>query len=239
MKTVRKRANAFGRTGTIFQYDKIKTGKVIKKMKAVKTAFDKMGMFAGAALLAGAFAGSAQAGQADTFAGFQAGVQAGWEKSRINEVAINTLTLADSNTGLAYGVFAGYDAQFDNLVIGVEAGFSPNGQTLRGTVPGGSLDLNSKWSLDASVRAGFTPTEDLLIYGRLGYAFNRYRIEAFTTGNATPVVAASATDDGLMLGGGAEYAMGENLSLRVEYRYKDLGGSLRANQVLGGVAFRF
>lgn len=197
-----------------------------------------------AAVLGLALAPTAAQAQSDDehFNGVTVGVQAGWEDRKIDATVLpDTLntTLDDKRSGLAYGGYLGYDHQFENFVVGVEAGFSPNGKTLNAAVPGGSIELDSKWNADVSVRAGVTVTPRLLAYGRVGYALNRYRINGFATGNGTPVASESETADGIMFGGGLEYAATDRASFRAEYRRKELDGSLSSNQILGGVTLRF
>jgi len=130
-----------------------------------------------ATLFAGTFAPAAHAQDDKNFEGVKAGVQAGWERRKIDETLLpapNSTRLADKTSGLTYGGFIGYDKQFDQIVVGVEADFSPNGKTLRSTLPGGgSIDLDSKWTATASVRAGVVVTPKLLAYGRVGYGLNR------------------------------------------------------------------
>lgn len=176
------------------------------------------------------------------FEGVSIGVQAGWEERKIDATvlpdSLNT-TLSDKRDGFVYGGYVAYDQQFDNFVIGAEGGFNLGGKTLNANVPGGSIELDSKWSADLSVRAGVTVTPRLLAYGRVGYSLNRYRINGFTTGNSTPIASQSETADGIMFGGGLEYAASDQFSLRAEYRRKELDGSLSSNQILGGVTLRF
>ncbi|BDW80851.1 hypothetical protein MACH24_02890 [Erythrobacter sp. Dej080120_24] len=176
------------------------------------------------------------------FQGVTIGAQAGWEDRTIDATVLpDTLNTAldDSRDGFAYAGYVGYDHQLDRFVIGVEAGFAPGGKTLRADIPGGSIELDSKWSADLSVRGGVTVTERLLAYGRVGYALNRYRIRGFATGTTAPVASDGETADGVIFGGGLEYALSDNASVRAEYRRKELDGSLSSNQVLGGVTLRF
>ncbi|VWX61129.1 outer membrane protein [Sphingorhabdus sp. 109] len=177
------------------------------------------------------------------FDGISLGVQAGWEERSINETVLpDTLDvpLADKSNGIAYGGIVGYDHQFDNIVVGVEAGFSPDGKTLTAPVlSGGSIQLDSKWSGDISFRLGVTITPRLLAYGRIGYSINRYRIRAYVPGDASPVASGSDTAEGILFGGGLEYAVDKNVSLRAEYRRKEFNGSLASDQILSGVTFRF
>ncbi|MEP2990598.1 MAG: outer membrane beta-barrel protein [Parasphingorhabdus sp.] len=179
----------------------------------------------------------------ENFEGVKVGVQAGWERRKTDETVLtapNGTRLNDKSSGISYGGFAGYDAQFDKIVLGVEGDFNPNGKTLRSTVAGGgSVELDSKWAASASARAGVALTPNLLAYGRLGYGFNRHTTRLLAAGNTTPVATSKATSDGLLYGGGFEYAINRNASLRVEYRHNDYDGSLNSNQVLGGLTLRF
>ncbi len=179
----------------------------------------------------------------ENFEGVKVGVQAGWERRKIDETLLpapNSARLNDKASGISYGGFAGYDAQFGSFVLGVEADFSPNGKTLRSTLPGGgSIELDSKWNASASARAGVALTPNLLAYGRFGYGLNRYTVRGFAAGNDTAVATDKVTGDGLIYGGGLEYAINRNASFRVEYRRNDNEASLGSNQVLGGLTLRF
>jgi len=214
------------------------------KVAMIKLTLAPLGTIAILTAIGAAFTAPAHAQTAEeNFNGFTAGIQAGWERRGIDETVLpGTLDvrLADKSDGFAYGGFVGYDHQFDNIVIGVEAGFNPNGKTLNAAVPGGgSIELDSKWSAEVSVRAGVTLTPQLLAYGRVGYGVNRYRVRGFTAGNASPAASDSATGEGVIFGGGMEYAVNRNMSLRAEYRRKEFDGSLSSDQVLSGVTFRF
>ncbi|GAA0487720.1 hypothetical protein GCM10009096_33290 [Parasphingorhabdus litoris] len=207
----------------------------MKKSKLMTTMAAALGIFAGAS--------AAQAQDDENFEGVKFGVQAGWEQRKIDDTLLpspNSARLNDKSSGITYGGFAGFDAQFDKVVLGVEADFSPNGKTLRSTLPGGgSIELDSKWTASASARAGIAVVPKLLAYGRLGYGFNRYTVRRFAAGNDTAIATDKVTGDGLIYGGGLEYAMNRNASLRVEYRRNENEGSLSSNQVLGGLTLRF
>lgn len=179
----------------------------------------------------------------EAFEGVSIGAQAGWEKRDIDEqipVAPADIRLTDETDAAIFGGFVGYDHQFDTMVVGIEAGVAVNGGTLRTDIAGaGTIEVNSRWAADLSVRAGFTPVENVLLYGRGGYALNRNRTRAFAAGQSQPVASGSATDDGWLFGGGVELALPRGLSIRAEYRRTVFDGSLASDQVLGGVAFRF
>lgn len=192
--------------------------------------------------LAGASAAHAQ-DNSENFEGVKVGVQAGWEQRKIDETLLlnpNSARLNDKTSGISYGGFVGYDAQFDKFLLGVEADFSPNGKTLRSTIPGdGSIELDSKWVANVSARAGIAVVPKLLAYGRVGYGLNRYTVRRFAAGDTTAVATDKVTGKGLLYGGGLEYAVNRNASFRVEYRRNENEGSLASNQVLGGLTLRF
>lgn len=179
----------------------------------------------------------------DLFTGFSVGVQGGYDRHSIDEPILegsNSVTLDAKKSGIIYGGYAGYDLQMDTFVVGVEAGFSPNGNTITDDIAnGGSAKFNPKWSANASVRAGVVLADRALFYGRIGYNRTRYSVSRFANGNNTAIASANENANGLMFGGGAEYAFNENAAFRVEYRRNKLDGTLRSNQVLAGATLRF
>ncbi len=198
----------------------------------------------GAALcgLAGAPAAYAQDSE-ENFEGVKAGVQAGWERRKIDDTLLstpNSARLNDKSSGFSYGGFVGYDAQFDKIVAGIEADFSPNGRTLRSTLTNGdSIELDSQWTASVSARAGIAVAPRLLAYGRVGYGINRYTVRRLAAGDNNAVATQKENGAGLIYGGGLEYAIHRNASFRVEYRRNENDGSLQSNQVLGGLTLRF
>lgn len=179
----------------------------------------------------------------DLFTGPSVGVQGGYERQKIDETVLSgadAVTLDAKENGTIYGGYVGYDLQVSQFVVGVEAGFTPNGRSLTGdTANGGSAELNPKWSANASVRGGVVLADRALFYGRIGYNRTRYTINSFANGSTTATASENENRDGLMFGGGAEFAVHENAALRVEYRRNNLGGTLRSNQILAGATLRF
>ena len=74
-------------------------------------------------------------------------------------------------------------------------------------------------------RAGFAPTQNLLLYGLFGWSWAdvghdwRFRSDEFAEADFHRGDEFSAS--GFTFGGGAEYRFTENLSLRAEYRFTD------------------
>jgi outer membrane immunogenic protein len=91
------------------------------------------------------------------------------------------------------------------------------------------VDLAQRWFATARVRAGFTPVERVLIYGTGGVAWSNFQsntVVAFGTvplfgvfNGATHVGSASSNQLGWVAGGGAEWAVTNNWSIKAEYLY--------------------
>jgi len=154
--------------------------------------------------------------------------------------------IGNNQSGFIGGGQVGYNWQTGAFVLGVETDF--DGTSLGKTfnyasapfagsgVPtgllGDSLYVHAKANLDwlgtARARVGFVATPDnrLMIYGTGGFAyaggsssFNLYDATqgAYWTGNP------SSSRTGWTIGGGVEYAITNNITLKGEYLYVDLG----------------
>jgi outer membrane immunogenic protein len=163
------------------------------------------------------------------------------------QVAAQIAGLTPSNTnlgGVLGGVQAGYNWQFNRLVLGVETDFS--GADIKGSASSNvnfpvvgfppaavatalttSERLNSFGTLRG--RAGFTVFDQVLLYVTGGFAFGQANSSIAvaqtenTTDTFTPSAAnASRTLTGWTVGGGGEWAFGGNWSVKAEYLYFDL-----------------
>ena len=143
------------------------------------------------------------------------------------------------------GAQVGYNYQIGSVVLGAEADFNYanlktgiNGrynETAGGFTADNNFTTRSKveWFGTVRARLGFTPHERLMIYGTGGLAYGSVKATAVETFNGTfngvnvfsDVSNGSKSDNrfGWTLGGGAEYALTNNLSLKAEYLYVDLG----------------
>jgi outer membrane immunogenic protein len=125
-------------------------------------------------------------------------------------------------TGGAYG---GYNWQFDNVVVGVEADISngPSGSTAQGSSGPhwvcGTGDCNVKIDYYGTVRGrlGYA-VNNFLIYGTGGLAYGHAR-----GGIEDSVQEGSGTRVGWTAGVGADYAFNANWVARAEYLHVDLG----------------
>ena len=146
-----------------------------------------------------------------------------------------TDTFNDSPQGVIGGAHIGYNQQFAQWVIGVEG--SVDGTSLSKTVAAplngfGSaytVAVTSQSSLQGSIRArvgiGWEP---ILLYGTGGVAFAGIQNDFVdTAGTFTGVPGSTAsfsnTRVGWTAGGGLEYALTNNWTLRAEYRFSQFG----------------
>ena len=129
--------------------------------------------------------------------------------------------------GLTGGIEAGYNFQSDALVLGLESDISisdihgSHGPALFNTFNCGSgpckTDVN--WLSTTRLRLGYA-MDNMLPFVSGGLAIGG--VDATIPGDAT-LTAGKHTQVGWTLGGGLEYGVTPNLSLKTEYLYVDLG----------------
>ncbi len=157
-----------------------------------------MKSFALVALAASAFV--ATPAMASDFAGPRIEVTAG----------VDDVTAGVDPTDVTYGVGAGYDVQFGKVVVGVDA----------------TLDnVFDRRDVAVGARLGYVINENVLAYGKVGYANWRQ--------------VAGADIEGLRLGGGLEINVAGPFYGKVEYRYTDFENGLGKHGGLFGVGVRF
>ncbi len=174
----------------------------------------------------------------ETWTGFYAAVGVGLDAATRDLKAQETGCGAPANCqnieleGLGGGGFgatltAGYDHRFENLVAGAFADYdwsdhditvtaSAQGQKLSADL----LSLDKSWTIGA--RLGFLAAEDVLIYGLLGYTHLTFD-DATLSGGGQTLSFAVPSFNGITVGAGFEKLLASNLSLRLEYRYVNLG----------------
>ena len=151
--------------------------------------------------------------------------------------AASTLPFGGRDTFFVGGAQAGYNWQFDQWVFGVEGDWDAKSWRSRTTIgaagvpflflPGDSFEAKSDWEASARLRVGYA-WGPLLAYATGGVAFTDFRVStAFGASGVFPGSSATSNKTliGGTIGGGLEYAIGHNLSLGVEGRYTDYGGS--------------
>jgi outer membrane immunogenic protein len=148
-----------------------------------------------------------------------------------------------------YGGQAGFNYQTGSLVLGIEADFnsariSAEGhQALSGVFSEGNdlgayaIDARVKssveWFSTLRARVGFTPVDRFLVFATGGLAYGSVKTTASANGISEGLVSEgfswsgsgnkTSQRFGFAVGGGAEYAITNNVTFKTEYLYVDLG----------------
>jgi len=165
----------------------------------------------------------------------------GWGKANgsIGDYFGDYFASSTTTNGVIGGAHVGYNLQLNQFVIGLEGDVDGTSMSKNGThffTPYGGLTTgNVNYSVNHSIEGS--------IRGRLGYAWDRVLVYATGgvafagfngnacggfTENATGAWfggcrSNSTTRVGWTVGGGLEYAVTNNWSIRAEYRYSDFG----------------
>jgi len=149
-------------------------------------------------------------------------------------------TYRPGGNGAVGGGQIGVNYQISRAVFGAEADISSGfkGQEVaNGATPsqGGPVPFTSTqtqaidWLATVRGRVGFLPIDSLLIYATGGFAIggvsHSSRLAFAGVGGTTYFGTDSSTRTGWTVGGGGEYLIGSNLSVKLEYLYYDLGAS--------------
>jgi outer membrane immunogenic protein len=151
--------------------------------------------------------------------------------------------------GILGGGQIGYNFQKGLIVGGIEADWQLANLRERESFTGGAVlgtRLNTSVSnrLDSlgtvRGRIGVALTQQWIAYATGGLAFGQVRIGAQVAGVDAPALVwtgeTNATKTGYVVGAGSEFALTENLSLKAEYLYYNLGNS--SVSALGNAAVR-
>lgn len=180
-------------------------------------------------------AAQAQSGSGSFF-GPYAGVQAGWG-GRSLDGNTGGIDFDDDRSSFDYGAFVGFDSPLGTSVVaGGEAEIGSGGKKLRDSAGLVTSTVDPRWNYALTGRLGFLANDNVLFYGRAGYGGERLR---FTVDDGVTRTRNSEWADGLVVGGGVEFALNPTTSIRGEYRYKDFDGDYNPQQFLVGAAFRF
>ncbi|MCJ2013460.1 outer membrane protein [Methylobacterium sp. J-076] len=157
----------------------------------------------------------------------------------------------------SFGAFAGFNAQFDDVVLGIEADYTHNSRK--------SLWIATADSVFLPYSVAATKRSSLENYGtiraRAGYAIGNFL--PYVTGglaigeasfrqglygippSSSPIAQVSSSKIlvGVAAGAGIEYAITPNILLRAEYQYLNFqdfdGRKIQLNTVRGGAAVKF
>ncbi|MGO9006472.1 MAG: outer membrane protein [Beijerinckiaceae bacterium] len=162
-----------------------------------------------------------------TWTGVYIGGQIGYEWGNSNSALFPTGTspaagiafASSTPSGITGGAHIGYNYQVAQLVFGLEG--DANGSSYRGNQLLGAGTLTTSSDIDGSIRGRLGVAFDrALLYGTGGVAFAPFR-DQYALGGL--VDDTTTTRVGWTVGGGIEYAVTNNWSLRGEYRYTDYG----------------
>lgn len=112
----------------------------------------------------------------------------------------------------------GYNAVFGRMLVGVEADIQ--GADINDTASNGFGTVSTDIDLFGTVRGrlGFV-ADRMLIYATAGYAWANVDVDLGVPGTT---FTSSDTLNGYVVGGGIEYALSNNWSVKAEYNYVDL-----------------
>ena len=178
----------------------------------------------------------------DRWSGFYAGGTVGlagssydgiYDSSDLNEIPPDShivLSNLDSE-GAALGGFFGWNHRMEQYVLGFEADIAWVDLDESSFEPeDGSEEANAKLDFCGSARVrGGVVANDFLFYGTAGLAYvsGDYTVKDDGDGDGS----LSLDQVGLAVGGGAEWAMGGNMTLRLEGLYHHFGKTFDASDV--------
>lgn len=158
-----------------------------------------------------------------SWSGFYAGVYAGYGAGRATNTGVATGSVSPVDVeGALLGGTVGVNTQFDNFVVGAEGDLAWSGVKGSATCAGapayechGALD----WAGSAKLRGGIA-LDRVLVFGTAGLAVGGITA---STNPAAPASSGSfsSTVWGWTLGGGAELAVTDAVSVKAEYAYYD------------------
>jgi outer membrane immunogenic protein len=168
------------------------------------------------------------------WSGFYVGAQAGYGWSTADFSGTSAVPKGDHHEdGFVGGVYVGHDWQQGNWVFGALADLDyidVDQLELHGTAPFTGKEEDYTYDIDwlatARVRAGYLPTERLLVYGTGGLALAHVQTsgfqEGFLSGNSA---SDSSVEVGGVIGLGAELAVTRNWSVKTEYLHYDFNSA--------------
>jgi outer membrane immunogenic protein len=164
-----------------------------------------------------------------TWTGLYLGGEVGYQWGDVTKSSFNSAGAFAANeptglpTGVVGGAHIGYNWQMSQIVIGLEGDVEGSSLHSSSVDTTGVVSTSAREPFEASIRGrvGFA-WDRALIYGTGGAAFGSLHNTAtnLTTGGVDTF---DTSRVGWTVGGGVEYAVSNNWSIRAEYRYTDLG----------------
>jgi outer membrane immunogenic protein len=158
--------------------------------------------------------------------GFYAGINAGYGFGKSNW---DVPAVSPTPKGFVGGVTLGFNYQTGVWVWGLEGDVDYSDMKGDTTCGAGTCETKNSWLATTRGRIGYAGWNNFLPYITGGAAFGDIKA-------TSPSGSASKTNVGWTVGGGLEYAMWSNWSVKAEYLYYDLGTtSLFMPDLLGRV----
>jgi outer membrane immunogenic protein len=176
------------------------------------------------------------------WSGFYAGVNAGYGWGNVNRETSAGASIDNNTGGGVFGAQAGYNMDLGGFVVGAEADLQWSGIGYSDDLGGGST-LKASTDVFGTIRgrAG-VGLGKVMPYVTGGFAAGRGSVS--TTDNQNVVTSQSNTHTGWTVGAGLEAQATDNVSIKAEYLYVDLGtqtysglpgGNINASQRFGVV----
>jgi outer membrane immunogenic protein len=172
-----------------------------------------------------------------TWTGLYLGAQIGYAWGTNNTSLPTVPAFTGSNlSGVTGGVHVGYNYQVNQIVIGIEGegngtSFSKSAfEPITGTI------INTSILIEGSIRGRIGVAWDrVLLYATGGVALADVHNSYFGGIATSPYSSSDIVNSrvGWIAGAGVEYAMINNLSVRAEYRYADLGHQTNSVMLTG------
>ncbi len=151
------------------------------------------------------------------------------------------------NTKFGYGATAGFDGQIgEKIVVGPEVSYWRPGdgtENCSAGVIGGTVCHKSFYEIDATVRAGYLVTPQMLVFARGGYANNTQR-KFFDAPAGETSYYNRVHSDGYLVGGGVEYSLTQlstplPVYISAQYDYSNFDDHTARQRALLGIGVRF
>ena len=149
------------------------------------------------------------------WSGFYGGVHGGYAWGEFETDGLDFGSVDADGDGFFGGVQAGYNAQFGNIVAGLEADWSWSGIDGDDNDNLGDISADLNWFGTARGRVGYA-WDRVLFYGTGGLAFGETEVASINGSEKNTAL-------GWTAGGGIETAVTDNITIKGEYLYVDLG----------------
>lgn len=160
--------------------------------------------------------------------GFRVEAIAGYEDASFDSVR--------NGSGLLYGVGVGYDIAAGRFRFALEAEASDSTARDCSVFAGAQICSRAGRDLYAGARVGGMISDNMLLYGKVGYTNFRHSTRFTPAGTTTPLVL-HPEPDGLRLGAGTEIAVGSRTFIKAEYRFSNYEASQSYDKHQGVIGF--